>query len=275
MLATKLARKLLGIAAHPANHAYLGRRCNVCGRRTVFLADDPAEPLIRRCAWCRSTPKYRAIVRVLEEELGLPLRALLDGGGRVFELSTTSPVYRVHRGRAGYCASAHLRDRPFGVELRRGVWNQDVQRLSFDDASFDVVISSETMEHVRLPWTGFAEIARVLKPGGVHCFTIPYRPGRPTTARVDTSGAEDRHTLPPVHHLDPYDRRGALVYTDFGGDLPSLLAARGFDTHERLVLDERSDIRDDDRPVRVFLSRRRAQRGAATGERAAARPAPR
>src|SRR5262249_4938329 len=38
----------------------LRNRCNVCGKRTIFLCDDAAERWIRRCAWSRSTPKYRA-----------------------------------------------------------------------------------------------------------------------------------------------------------------------------------------------------------------------
>jgi len=40
------------------------------------------------------------------------------------------------------------------------------EKLPFKDNSFDAVISSAVLEHVRYPWLAGAEIVRVLKPGG-------------------------------------------------------------------------------------------------------------
>jgi SAM-dependent methyltransferase len=40
-------------------------------------------------------------------------------------------------------------------------------RLPFDDASFDAIISGGTMEHVSRPWLWLPELTRVVKPGGV------------------------------------------------------------------------------------------------------------
>jgi SAM-dependent methyltransferase len=42
----------------------------------------------------------------------------------------------------------------------------DESRLPFGDASFDVVISGQVLEHVRRIWLWFQEVARVCKPGG-------------------------------------------------------------------------------------------------------------
>jgi len=42
----------------------------------------------------------------------------------------------------------------------------DVAALPFDDASFDVVVSTLSMHHWSQPAAGLAEIARVLRPGG-------------------------------------------------------------------------------------------------------------
>lgn len=58
--------------------------------------------------------------------------------------------------------------------LHRGVLG-DGRSLPFDDASFDVVFSIYVLEHVADPASFSAEIARVLKPGGVVLGLTPNR----------------------------------------------------------------------------------------------------
>lgn len=45
--------------------------------------------------------------------------------------------------------------------------------LPFRDGSFDVVTAKHTLEHVRVPKQGAAEVARVLRPGGVAFIVVP------------------------------------------------------------------------------------------------------
>lgn len=49
----------------------------------------------------------------------------------------------------------------------------DALRLPFDDGSFDAVIASEVLEHIRRDERALSEIARVLKPGGRVAVTVP------------------------------------------------------------------------------------------------------
>ncbi len=42
----------------------------------------------------------------------------------------------------------------------------DVQKMTYEDKSFDYVIADQVFEHVRNPWIAIEEIRRVLKPGG-------------------------------------------------------------------------------------------------------------
>lgn len=49
----------------------------------------------------------------------------------------------------------------------------DARRLPFPDATFDVVITSEVLEHIQDDVTAIAEMVRVLKPGGRFAATVP------------------------------------------------------------------------------------------------------
>jgi 2-polyprenyl-3-methyl-5-hydroxy-6-metoxy-1,4-benzoquinol methylase len=51
----------------------------------------------------------------------------------------------------------------------------DICRLPFPEEAFDVVASSEVIEHVLEPRQAIAELSRVLKPGGVLALTTPNR----------------------------------------------------------------------------------------------------
>ena len=47
----------------------------------------------------------------------------------------------------------------------------DIQKMPYDDDSFDYVIADLVLEHVRNPWLGVEEVRRVLKPGGITILT--------------------------------------------------------------------------------------------------------
>ncbi len=59
------------------------------------------------------------------------------------------------------------------VERFQGVLRGDATRLPFDDASFDVVITSEVLEHIQDDVAAISEMVRVLKPGGMFAATVP------------------------------------------------------------------------------------------------------
>ncbi len=54
-----------------------------------------------------------------------------------------------------------------------GVLRGDATRLPFPDASFDVVITSEVLEHIQDDVRAIAEMVRVLRPGGRFAATVP------------------------------------------------------------------------------------------------------
>ena len=59
------------------------------------------------------------------------------------------------------------------LDLGGGTCNGDGTRLPFADASFDRIIASEVLEHIPDDGAAFAELARVLRPGGTIAITVP------------------------------------------------------------------------------------------------------
>jgi SAM-dependent methyltransferase len=75
--------------------------------------------------------------------------------------------------------------------------------------------------HVFHPAKVFAEIARTLKPGGAHIFTVPIvNKHRPSSLR-DRQASDDKieHLEPPVYHGNPISDSGSLVTVDWGFDI--------------------------------------------------------
>jgi SAM-dependent methyltransferase len=59
-------------------------------------------------------------------------------------------------------------------QLRVEAIDIELERLPFDDASFDLVILTEVLEHLRIdPMFALSEISRVLRPGGALYLTTP------------------------------------------------------------------------------------------------------
>ena len=173
-LATRLARlasalRYLSVYAHSPLRWRLGvGRCPLCGR-SPFLALGPS-PFLTRCLRCSANVTNLSLIPVIEKHFGGRYK-----GKRAYELSTfgsTLKWLRRHFERVE--TSEYFPDRPMGA-LADGVLNQDVQRLTFADESFDLITSNQVFEHVPDDVQGYRECLRVLKPGGALVFAVPLR----------------------------------------------------------------------------------------------------
>jgi SAM-dependent methyltransferase len=116
-----------------------------------------------------------------------------------------------------------------GATREDGIRHENVERLSFPDRSFDLVLSCDVFEHVNDPDQGFREVARVLRPGGRFLMTVPFYSLNDSGAR--RSSLENgvlQHHLPEQYHGNPMSEKGSLVFSDFGWDLLDRIRAAGF-----------------------------------------------
>ena len=147
----------------------------------------------------------------------------------VYELSARgSLVDFLRRSTRTLTTSEYFADVAPGT-TRDGVRCEDVQRLTFADASFDLVTHTEVFEHVPDDAAAFREIHRVLRPGGRMIFTAPPMSIPRTIERARLRDGAIEHLLPVRTHHDPL--RGGdpiLVYREYGADVVERIAAAGF-----------------------------------------------
>jgi ubiquinone/menaquinone biosynthesis C-methylase UbiE len=95
-----------------------------------------------------------------------------------------------------------------------------------------MVITSDVLEHIPLPYQAHREIFRVLKRGGKHVFTVPFHQTRYFDEILAQPGNNDEPILlkQPVYHHDPIRPDGILVYTIFSLEMLLRLREIGFQT---------------------------------------------
>ncbi len=208
--------------------------CPVCGKYSLFFHVNDRDRENFKCLFCFSISRNRHLAKALCQKLGIlppfSLRKmrLEKPGLRIYETQSSGPLHRRLKPMKNYAGSEYLDDVPPGEKSDKGILCQDVQNLTFDDEIFDIVISQDVLEHVRIPEAAWREINRILKPGGFHIFTVPFNPSGKTFRRIEINGDKDIYTLPKEYHQDSI--RDGLVYTNFGTDIAELIDEFGYKT---------------------------------------------
>ena len=127
---------------------------------------------------------------------------------------------------AGYVPTYFWPDTALGA-FKNSFRCENLEVLTFADASFDLVITQDVMEHVMNPRQAFSEIARTLKPGGAHVFTVPWYAPNPTFIRAAKVGESIEYFAEKNYHGSPIDEGGALVVTEWGTNLPEFIFKHG------------------------------------------------
>jgi SAM-dependent methyltransferase len=201
--------------------------CNICGHAGPFLdLDAGREGLI--CRNCSASSRQRALLYVLGAWLGAGQRPLIDWepnqGLCVLEASGRGAYPMLLGEKLRYVNTEY----PPAGATGDATFSRfaDLEHLPYADATLDVILAADVFEHVRHDGRAFAEVHRVLKPGGALVFTVPYDPQRPETLiRVKVKGDVDVPVMEPEYHGGG---GRSLAYRTYGRDLPDQLRDGGF-----------------------------------------------
>jgi SAM-dependent methyltransferase len=204
--------------------------CQVCG---TFGEDDRQAMSSREsmnCGFCGSSYRLRQLSRALslvinQENHGLvPLVDLVKQPAfkelRIAEINSSGMLH-------SYLAKLpRLEYSEYGSKDPK-VPSQDLQKLTYKNEQFDLVITSDTLEHVPDFKQALKETQRVLKPGGWHIFTIPVVWGRPTVTRTKKQAGQPSYLKTKSYHGS--GEADYLVWTEFGDDVVKSIVDQGFE----------------------------------------------
>lgn len=189
--------------------------CPICAAASRFVAYHSWFRDHFACTTCGSLPRERAIMSVIEQWSPAWTSVIIHESSP----SNRATSARLRRDCAGYIGSQLLPHLPPGA-VDVNVRNENLECLTFADETIDLHITQDVLEHVLDPAAAFREIARTLKPGGLHIFTVPLvRKILPSQVRARRADSDIFHYLPEAYHGNPVGDGFSLVTTDWGYDI--------------------------------------------------------
>ena len=134
--------------------------CPVCHYEGPFLVRQDSRST--QCPSCGSFPRHRLQILVMTELLNDPSTnkgSLLHMAPEFFFSKLFAPHF-------GKITTAD-------IEREDVDYKEDLRRLSFPDATFDMVYASHVLEHIDDDEAAIKEVYRVLKPGGIAILPVP------------------------------------------------------------------------------------------------------
>ena len=190
--------------------------CPCCDAKVSFVAKNPWLRDHFLCNGCKSIPRERALMHIIETQYP---------NWQELAIHESSPGERGHslklkREGKNYLESQYFPGHKKG-DVVNGIPHIDLEDQSFDDASFDLVITSDVMEHIYEPDKAFKEIYRTLKPGGAHIFSVPIINKHKPTQRWANKGPDGapEFLFDPEWHGNPVDAQGSPVTMHWGFDI--------------------------------------------------------
>jgi len=190
--------------------------CVTCDREADFISKHTWLRDHFVCTNCGSLPRERALMLTIER---------IFPNWRNLTIHESSPVnrgasVRLARECHNYIPSHYYKDQKQGIFVGKFLC-QSLEELIFPDESIDLHITQDVLEHVFHPIKAFKELARTLKPGGAHIFTVPIvNKFKPSKLRAEKKpDGEILHHDSPVYHGNPLSNDGSLVTVDWGFDI--------------------------------------------------------
>lgn len=197
------------------------RTCQCCRRWSFFVTNGSGSEFAC-CAVCGANLRYELLAEEIRKRFTGHLRGL-----RVVEFDPGSPLKTLLSESGRYTRTFFSESVPRGEVGIQGARSEDITRLTFPSSSIDLMVSSDVLEHVIDLEAALRETARVLVPGGVHLFTVPYRDR--TRPRAAWTNGQLQYLEEPEYHSDPLNQQGILAAWDIGPDWPAHIRTSGID----------------------------------------------
>jgi SAM-dependent methyltransferase len=195
------------------------RRCLCCERLSIFLCIGTS-PEFRTCLLCSANERYELLAAEIKHRYAGVLEDM-----EILELDPDSPLRKILSRARKHVRTFYEPTAPRGTSRPDGTICQDLTALTFPNESFDLIVSSDVLEHIPSLHDAFSESQRVLKPGKAHLFTVP--PRSRTKKRAELVHGELFHFEPPEYHADPLSPEGILAFWDLGPDLGDVFESSG------------------------------------------------
>ncbi|MFX0070088.1 MAG: class I SAM-dependent methyltransferase [Candidatus Hermodarchaeota archaeon] len=241
--------------------------CPLCGKNSFMLIDSKFVRETGICLICSANTRYRFMAEILKRLIIIkyfnnkldkerlydlvkkielwqyPLRKVLkvikSKNIWIYEPSALGAMHNVLKKHPKFVYSEYW---PYpnliSGKMYGGIQFEDLQSLSFEDDKFDLVITQDILEHVRDLSLTLKEIYRILKPYGIHVFTVPIGKNEKTIHRIDKN---DNVLIEPInYHTDHLAPEGSKVYRDFGTDITEILKNHKF---ESFILIQNKDFK--------------------------------
>ena len=185
--------------------------CPCCNSSTVFITNHAWFRDHYVCSNCKSKVRDRQIYKLLNKQN-------FDSDNIVcLEFSPNIHNFLKNRTK-NYLASCYFPDKRLGRKFS-GIQNEDIQKLTFKDNSFDLIIHEDVFEHIFDPISAIQEIYRVLKVHGkcIFCFPIFERDKSIQRCKLENGTIID--ILPKDFHGSPIGNRKSLVVYEYGRDI--------------------------------------------------------
>lgn len=189
--------------------------CPTCDQEVEFIARNAWLRDHFFCSHCGSIPRERALMAIIEAFFPRWRDAVIHESSP----GNRGASVRLRAHCPGYIASQYFPEVPPGQSLG-AMRCENLEALSFADASIDLHVTQDVLEHLFSPMQAFREIARTLKPGGMHICTVPIvNKDKPSAVRAKLDNGRIVHLAPPEYHGNPVGDGKSLVTVDWGYDI--------------------------------------------------------
>ncbi len=170
------------------------------------------------CIYCGANKRAQVLAQaILNSKYGFSAPNLVtwvtEANTRKLRVCELNSCHELHK---TLIALKHLTYAEYGTKTE-----EDIEHLSYKDDQFDLLLHSETLEHVNNPDAAMDECRRVIKTDGLVIFTTPIIWGRTTRRRAKIENGKIIKLLPASHH--GYSTDDYLVFSEFGSDIGDIL----------------------------------------------------